>query len=128
MFFSTFFCMFTAAASVQAAAIGRQHNTGPPVFTATRVYETITDVPPYIVTATTRSGLKVRVPASPTPPIPGFPGSQGTPNSLKCFERINFFEVQCTTEQSVAKIKLRPMQGQREVILIVGPTGPPALP
>ncbi|KAJ7186532.1 hypothetical protein C8R46DRAFT_1024581 [Mycena filopes] len=62
MFSKTLFLVFACAASVHAAAIAnqrarmqarQQHNTGPPVFTATRVYQTITDVPPYIVTATT---------------------------------------------------------------------------
>ncbi|KAJ7026622.1 hypothetical protein C8F04DRAFT_1267844 [Mycena alexandri] len=78
MFFSTFFCIFTAAASVQAAAIGRQHNTGPPVFTATRVYETITDVPPYIVTATT-TVIWTQSPSTSIahPTGPGIPGSPG---------------------------------------------------
>ncbi|KAJ6472345.1 hypothetical protein C8R47DRAFT_1146437 [Mycena vitilis] len=52
MFTKTLFLVFAAAASVQAAVIARQKG-GQPVFTATRVYQTITDVPPYIVTATT---------------------------------------------------------------------------
>ncbi|KAJ7358442.1 hypothetical protein B0H14DRAFT_3433812 [Mycena olivaceomarginata] len=52
MFSKTLFVVFSAAASVQAAVIARQRGP-PPVFTATRVYQTITDVPPYIVTATT---------------------------------------------------------------------------
>ncbi|KAJ7683789.1 hypothetical protein B0H17DRAFT_1204923 [Mycena rosella] len=38
-----------AVLSFAAAAPSR----GPPVFTATRVYKTITDVPPYIIDATT---------------------------------------------------------------------------
>ncbi|KAF7355907.1 hypothetical protein MVEN_00919700 [Mycena venus] len=52
MFFKTLFIVYAAAASVQAAVIGRQRPP-PPVFTATRVYQTLTDVPPYIITATT---------------------------------------------------------------------------
>ncbi|KAF8193954.1 hypothetical protein K438DRAFT_1761523 [Mycena galopus ATCC 62051] len=51
MFSKTLFIVFAAAASVHAAAIARQAQ--PPVFTATRIYQTITDVPPYIVDATT---------------------------------------------------------------------------
>ncbi|KAJ6592398.1 hypothetical protein B0H19DRAFT_1245274 [Mycena capillaripes] len=52
--FKTLLLLFAAAASVQAAVIARQKGAPPPpVFTATRVYQTITDVPPYIVTATT---------------------------------------------------------------------------
>ncbi|KAJ7101991.1 hypothetical protein C8R44DRAFT_887773 [Mycena epipterygia] len=55
MFFTTLFLMFVAAtASVQAVAIPRADPPPHmPVFTATRVYQTITDVAPYIITATT---------------------------------------------------------------------------
>ncbi|KAJ7102019.1 hypothetical protein C8R44DRAFT_887798 [Mycena epipterygia] len=51
------FLMFAAVrvASVQAAAIVPRADPPPhmPVFTATRVYETIMDVTPYIISATT---------------------------------------------------------------------------
>ncbi|KAJ6494283.1 hypothetical protein C8R45DRAFT_1135013 [Mycena sanguinolenta] len=54
MFSKTLSLVCVAAATVQAAVIARQNGPPPPpVFTATRVYQTITDVPPYIVTATT---------------------------------------------------------------------------
>jgi hypothetical protein len=74
MFSKTLFLVFAAATSVQAAAIVRRippaldptreliyvhfqvRQNGPPpppVFTATRVYQTITNRPPYIITATT---------------------------------------------------------------------------
>ncbi|KAJ7486845.1 hypothetical protein FB451DRAFT_1534953 [Mycena latifolia] len=43
-----------AVAAVHAAPLdARQKDHQMPVFTATRVYQTITDVPPYIITATT---------------------------------------------------------------------------
>ncbi|KAJ7711885.1 hypothetical protein B0H16DRAFT_1627222 [Mycena metata] len=84
MFLSTLFLVLTAAASVQAAAIARQHNTGPPVFTATRVYETITDVPPYIITATTTMTWTQSPSTSIAHPTgPGLPpgaGAAGHPN------------------------------------------------
>ncbi|KAJ6626138.1 hypothetical protein B0H10DRAFT_1999180 [Mycena sp. CBHHK59/15] len=51
--FSQGFVFLAALVSVHAAAIIRQDSPSPPVFTATRVYQTLTDVPPYIVTATT---------------------------------------------------------------------------
>ncbi|KAJ7727524.1 hypothetical protein DFH07DRAFT_999867 [Mycena maculata] len=51
MFFQTMLLLLTAAASVQAAAINPRQT--PPVFTATRVYQTLTDVPPYFVDETT---------------------------------------------------------------------------
>ncbi|KAJ7108219.1 hypothetical protein C8R44DRAFT_884986 [Mycena epipterygia] len=58
MFFTSLFLILTAAAaSVQAVGIPRQESSESappmPVFTVTRVYKTITDVAPYIVTATT---------------------------------------------------------------------------
>ncbi|KAJ7131901.1 hypothetical protein C8R43DRAFT_1239692 [Mycena crocata] len=56
MLFTTLFSVFAAVATVQAAAIDilpRQDKPTMPVFTATRVYQTLTNVPPYIVTATT---------------------------------------------------------------------------
>ncbi|KAJ7909620.1 hypothetical protein B0H13DRAFT_2330208 [Mycena leptocephala] len=53
MFSKTLFLVFAAAVYVQAAVIARQNPPPPPVFTATRVYQTITDKPPYIITATT---------------------------------------------------------------------------
>ncbi|KAJ6453701.1 hypothetical protein C8R45DRAFT_1112264 [Mycena sanguinolenta] len=63
--------VFSALALVSAVAAAP-----PPVFTATRVYQTVTDVAPYIVTATTT----VVWTASPTttfahPTGPGLPGS-----------------------------------------------------
>ncbi|KAJ7102057.1 hypothetical protein C8R44DRAFT_887823 [Mycena epipterygia] len=58
MFFVTLFLMFAAAAvSAQAAAIPRADPPHMLVFTATRVYETITDIAPYIITATTTMTL-----------------------------------------------------------------------
>ncbi|KAJ6482223.1 Metallo-dependent phosphatase-like protein [Mycena vitilis] len=47
----TLLLVVTAAVSVQAAVIARQQGA-PPVFTATRVFQTTTDVPPFIITAT----------------------------------------------------------------------------
>ncbi|KAJ6540827.1 hypothetical protein DFH09DRAFT_1323067 [Mycena vulgaris] len=57
MFSKTLFLVFVAAASMIQAApapVARQNRPhSMPVFTATRVYQTITDVAPYIITATT---------------------------------------------------------------------------
>ncbi|KAJ7909627.1 hypothetical protein B0H13DRAFT_1980611 [Mycena leptocephala] len=50
MLFTNLAFLFATSASVQAAVV---RAAPPPVFTATRVYQTITDVPPYIITATT---------------------------------------------------------------------------
>ncbi|KAJ7602099.1 hypothetical protein DFH06DRAFT_1314080 [Mycena polygramma] len=51
MFSKTLFLVVAATVSAQAAVIARQQGP-PPVFTATRVFQTTTDVPPYIITAT----------------------------------------------------------------------------
>ncbi|KAJ7064304.1 hypothetical protein C8F01DRAFT_1130925 [Mycena amicta] len=40
-------------AALSVAACVKAAPADPPVFTATRVYQTITDVPPYIITQTT---------------------------------------------------------------------------
>ncbi|KAJ7669591.1 hypothetical protein B0H17DRAFT_1086692 [Mycena rosella] len=53
MFFTTLMLAFAAVGAVQAGVIGARQGDPPPVFTATRTYETTTDVYPYIVTATT---------------------------------------------------------------------------
>ncbi|KAJ7727539.1 hypothetical protein DFH07DRAFT_851732 [Mycena maculata] len=56
MFFQTLLLLLTAAASVQAAPV-KPASASPsgslPVFTATRVYQTLTDVFPYFIPATT---------------------------------------------------------------------------
>ncbi|KAJ7617250.1 hypothetical protein FB45DRAFT_1034539 [Roridomyces roridus] len=52
MFTKTLLLVLTAVGIVQAAAID-ERAPPPPVFTATRVYKTITNVAPYIVDATT---------------------------------------------------------------------------
>ncbi|KAK7044355.1 hypothetical protein R3P38DRAFT_3176617 [Favolaschia claudopus] len=51
MFSKLLFVIFAAALAAEAAPV--TNPADPPVFTATRVYQTITDVPPYIVDATT---------------------------------------------------------------------------
>ncbi|KAK7014017.1 hypothetical protein R3P38DRAFT_3277700 [Favolaschia claudopus] len=65
------FLLFAIAASVQAAFIPEPRE----VFTATRVYKTLTDVPPFIIEATTTftwtAGPETTV-AHPTGP--GLPG------------------------------------------------------
>ncbi|KAJ7436509.1 hypothetical protein B0H11DRAFT_656900 [Mycena galericulata] len=89
MFFRTLLIVLTAAAAAQAAVIPPgKDQPSPPVFTATRVFQTLTDVPPYIITATTTMtwtyalqllsnivphSPQVRAPAPPshTPPAPG---------------------------------------------------------
>ncbi|KAJ6585757.1 hypothetical protein B0H19DRAFT_1250534 [Mycena capillaripes] len=50
MLFQVVFSVLALASTVVAAAPPKGP---PPVFTATRVYQTLTDVAPYIVTATT---------------------------------------------------------------------------
>ncbi|KAJ7077671.1 hypothetical protein B0H15DRAFT_954963 [Mycena belliarum] len=51
MFSTLLIALVAAAAAVHAAPIDTPEN--PRIFTATRVYQTITDVEPYIITATT---------------------------------------------------------------------------
>ncbi|KAJ7754354.1 hypothetical protein DFH07DRAFT_1061242 [Mycena maculata] len=53
MFFSKSVLSVVAVLFVGASAQRKGAAPGPPVFTATRVYNTLTDVPPYFVTATT---------------------------------------------------------------------------
>ncbi|KAJ7021218.1 hypothetical protein C8F04DRAFT_1274049 [Mycena alexandri] len=47
------FKAFATVLALTSAAAAGPAPPGPPVFTATRVFQTLTDVAPYIVTATT---------------------------------------------------------------------------
>ncbi|KAJ7626108.1 hypothetical protein FB45DRAFT_869211 [Roridomyces roridus] len=53
MLTKTLLLVLTAVGFAQAAAIDKRAPPPPTVFTATRVYKTITNVAPYIVNATT---------------------------------------------------------------------------